>query len=71
MCKLGSVFHVQDKESMFTVMKAIDKAVGYAFYCEDGRDTLNAMMSSAAGADFDFSRFATIVLLLFCCCCFL
>lgn len=46
---------------MFTVMKTVDKAVGYAFYCEDGRDTLNAMMSSAAGADFDFSRLVIVL----------
>jgi len=46
----------QDKESIFSVLKAVDKASGYAFHCDDGRDTLNAMMSSAAGVDFDFSR---------------
>ena len=45
------------------MLKAVDKASGYAFYCDDGRDTLNAMMSSAAGVDFDFSRwvYGTII----------
>ena len=41
---------------MYSLMKAVDKASGYVFHCEEGRDTLMAMLSTATRADFDFSR---------------
>ena len=45
----------QDKESIFNVMKAVDKAGGYVFHGE-GMNTLSSMMSTAMGTDFDFSK---------------
>ncbi|XP_072357080.1 GPN-loop GTPase 2 [Scyliorhinus torazame] len=46
--------NVQDKETMKHVMKAVDKANGYCFGDSEKR-TLEAMMSAAVGADFQFS----------------
>lgn len=47
---------MQDKESMFSVMKAVDKASGYVFHSGEGMDTLSSMMSTAMGTDFDFCK---------------
>ncbi|XP_078423368.1 GPN-loop GTPase 2 [Cetorhinus maximus] len=46
--------NVQDKETMKHVMKAVDKANGYCFGDSEQR-TLEAMMSAAVGADFQFT----------------
>nr|XP_033810756.1 GPN-loop GTPase 2 [Geotrypetes seraphini]XP_033810757.1 GPN-loop GTPase 2 [Geotrypetes seraphini]XP_033810759.1 GPN-loop GTPase 2 [Geotrypetes seraphini] len=46
--------NVQDKESMRRVMKAVDKANGYCFGDLEQR-SLEAMMSAAVGADFQFT----------------
>ncbi|XP_041068637.1 GPN-loop GTPase 2 [Carcharodon carcharias] len=46
--------NVQDKETMKHVMKAVDKANGYCFGDSEQR-TLEAMMSAAVGADFQFA----------------
>nr|XP_015804547.2 GPN-loop GTPase 2 [Nothobranchius furzeri] len=45
---------VQDKESMIQVLRAVDKANGYCFGDLEERN-LQAMMSAAVGADFQFS----------------
>ncbi|XP_069751598.1 GPN-loop GTPase 2 [Narcine bancroftii] len=47
--------NVQDKETMKHVMKAVDKANGYCFGNSEQR-TMEAMMSSAVGADFHFNK---------------
>ncbi len=41
---------------MFELVKAIDKASGYAFYGGEGENTLSSLMSTAVGAEFDFFR---------------
>ncbi|XP_069478975.1 GPN-loop GTPase 2 [Ambystoma mexicanum] len=46
--------NVQDKDSMRNVIKAVDKANGYCFGDAEKR-TLEAMMSAAVGADFQFT----------------
>ena len=46
---------MQDKESVYEVVKAVDKASGYIF--GEGDDATMAMMSSAMGADFDFFKY--------------
>ncbi|XP_030074309.1 GPN-loop GTPase 2 [Microcaecilia unicolor] len=46
--------NVQDKESMRRVIKAVDKANGYCFG-EPEQRSLEAMMSAAVGADFQFT----------------
>ncbi|XP_048469084.1 GPN-loop GTPase 2 [Rhincodon typus] len=46
--------NVQDKDTMKHVMKAVDKANGYCFGDSEQR-TLEAMMSAAVGADFQFT----------------
>lgn len=46
---------LQDKESAYEVVKAVDKASGYIF--GTGDDATMAMMSSAMGADFDFFKY--------------
>lgn len=46
----------QDKESMFEVMKMVDKASGYA-YGKGEKTNLPAMMSTAVGAEFDFFKY--------------
>ncbi|KAG7242221.1 hypothetical protein INR49_024267 [Caranx melampygus] len=45
--------NVQDKESMIQVLRAVDKANGYCFGDLEERN-LQAMMSAAVGADFQF-----------------
>lgn len=45
--------NVQDKQSMITVLRAVDKANGYCFGDLEERN-LQAMMSAAVGADFQF-----------------
>ena len=50
---------MQDKESAYEVVKAIDKASGYIF--GTGDDATMAMMSSAMGADFDFFKYPSIM----------
>lgn len=46
--------NVQDKESMSLVLRAVDKANGYCFGDLEERN-LQAMMSAAVGADFQFN----------------
>uniref|UniRef100_A0A1A7WJL9 GPN-loop GTPase 2 n=1 Tax=Iconisemion striatum TaxID=60296 RepID=A0A1A7WJL9_9TELE len=46
--------NVQDKESMIQVLRVVDKANGYCFGDVEERN-LQAMMSAAVGADFQFS----------------
>ncbi|CAI5663285.1 unnamed protein product [Oreochromis niloticus] len=46
--------NVQDKESMIQVLQAVDKANGYCFGDLEERN-LQAMMSAAVGADFQFN----------------
>ena len=46
---------LQDKDSAYEVVKAVDKASGYIF--GEGDDATMAMMSSAMGADFDFFKY--------------
>ncbi|KAK2844358.1 hypothetical protein Q5P01_011017 [Channa striata] len=46
--------NVQDKESMIQVLRAVDKANGYCFGDLEERN-LQAMMSAAVGADFQFN----------------
>lgn len=46
--------NVQDKESMSQVLRTVDKANGYCFGDMEERN-LQAMMSAAVGADFQFS----------------
>ncbi|RXN04855.1 GPN-loop GTPase 2 [Labeo rohita] len=46
--------NVQDKESMTQVLRTVDKANGYCFGDLEERN-LQAMMSAAVGADFQFS----------------
>uniref|UniRef100_A0A3P9NTX9 GPN-loop GTPase 2 n=1 Tax=Poecilia reticulata TaxID=8081 RepID=A0A3P9NTX9_POERE len=46
--------NVQDKDSMIQVLRAVDKANGYCFGDLEERN-LQAMMSAAVGADFQFS----------------
>ncbi|XP_046895376.1 GPN-loop GTPase 2 [Hypomesus transpacificus] len=47
-------FSVQDRESMTRVLRTVDKANGYCFGDLEERN-LQAMMSAAVGADFQFS----------------
>lgn len=46
----------QDKESMFEVMKMVDKASGYV-YGKGEKTSLSALMSTAVGAEFDFFKY--------------
>lgn len=46
----------QDKDSMIQVLRAVDKANGYCFGDLEERN-LQAMMSAAVGADFQFSSY--------------
>ncbi|XP_038613935.1 GPN-loop GTPase 2 [Tachyglossus aculeatus] len=46
--------NIQDKESIRRVLQAVDKANGYGFGAQEQR-SLEAMMSTAMGADFHFS----------------
>lgn len=47
---------LKDKESMIQVLRAVDKANGYCFGNVEERN-LQAMMSAAVGADFQFSSY--------------
>lgn len=46
----------QDKESMFEVMKMVDKASGYV-YGKGEKTSLSALMSTAVGAEFEFFKY--------------
>ncbi|KAM9783315.1 GPN-loop GTPase 2 [Neosynchiropus ocellatus] len=48
--------NVQDKDSMIGVLRAVDKANGYCFGDLEERN-LQAMMSAAVGADFQFNTY--------------
>lgn len=50
------VISLQDKESMTQVLRAVDKTNGYCFGDLEERN-LQAMMSTAVGADFQFSTY--------------
>lgn len=49
-------FSAQDKDSMLQVLRAVDKANGYCFGDMEERN-LQAMMSAAVGADFQFDLY--------------
>ncbi|KAK3741811.1 hypothetical protein QZH41_010446, partial [Actinostola sp. cb2023] len=49
--------NIQDKESMLSVMKAIDKANGYVFGVKYEDSNFSALLSSAVGADFEFFKY--------------
>lgn len=51
---------VQDKESMIQVLRAVDKANGCCFGNLEERN-LQAMMSAAVGADFQFSSYPFLI----------
>ncbi|XP_062510547.1 GPN-loop GTPase 2-like [Corticium candelabrum] len=56
-----ATLNVEDKESMASILKLVDKASGYVFRgSETGYSDMASLMSSATGADFDFSRDAAI-----------
>ncbi|XP_065057907.1 GPN-loop GTPase 2-like isoform X2 [Rhopilema esculentum] len=48
-----SALCIEDKETMLSLVKLIDKASGYVFGIK-GQDNMASMMSCAAGADFDY-----------------
>ena len=50
------MLNLQDKESMTQVLRTVDKANGYCFGDLEERN-LQAMMSAAVGADFQFSSY--------------
>ncbi|CAI5663283.1 unnamed protein product [Oreochromis niloticus] len=52
--------NVQDKESMIQVLQAVDKANGYCFGDLEERN-LQAMMSAAVGADFQFNSYPFLI----------
>ncbi|TMS10441.1 GPN-loop GTPase 2 [Larimichthys crocea] len=52
--------NVQDKESMIQVLRAVDKANGYCFGDLEERN-LQAMMSAAVGADFQFDSYPFLI----------
>lgn len=47
---------MQDKESVFNLMKVVDKANGYVFGDLEER-SVNKLMSVAVGADFEYFRY--------------
>lgn len=53
---LTIVISLQDKESMTQVLRTVDKANGYCFG-DLGEMNLQAMMSAAVGADFQFNTY--------------
>lgn len=55
-----SLFCLQDKESMIQVLRAVDKANGYCFGDLEERN-LQAMMSAAVGADFQFDSYPFLI----------
>lgn len=58
--KNASIFCFQDKESMIQVLQAVDKANGYCFGDLEERN-LQAMMSAAVGADFQFDSYPFLI----------
>lgn len=50
------LFDVQDKDSMIQVLRVVDKANGYCFGDLEERN-MQAMMSAAVGADFQFDSY--------------
>ncbi|EDO30990.1 predicted protein [Nematostella vectensis] len=52
--------NVQDRESMFGVVKAVDKANGYVFGAKYQETNFSALLSSAVGADFEFFKTASV-----------
>ena len=50
---------LQDKDSMVGVLKAVDKAGGYMYGHADGA-TMSSLMSANFGADYDFTRTASV-----------
>jgi hypothetical protein len=53
---LLTIVFLQDKESMMQVLRTVDKANGYCFGDLEERN-MQAMMSAAVGADFQFSTY--------------
>jgi len=51
---------LQDKESMIQVLRTVDKANGYCFGDLEERN-LQAMMSAAVGADFQFNSYPFLI----------
>ena len=56
---MNGVSNFQDKESMASVLKAVDKAGGYMYGQADGA-TMSSLMSDNFGAEYDFSKTAFI-----------
>jgi len=56
----ASLFHLQDKESMIQVLRAVDNANGHCFGDLEERN-LQAMMSAAVGADFQFDSYPFLI----------
>lgn len=59
------ILFLQDKESMMNVLRTVDKANGYCFGDFEERN-LQAMMSAAVGADFQFNLYPYLVSCVFC-----
>lgn len=51
--------NVQDKESMLSVLKQVDKANGCCFGTNEER-SIQKLLSSAVGADFEYFKSATV-----------
>ncbi|XP_071820033.1 GPN-loop GTPase 2-like [Apostichopus japonicus] len=54
-----STLNIKDKESVFNLMKVVDKANGYVFGDLEER-SVNKLMSVAVGADFEYFRSAAV-----------
>lgn len=64
---LTVVIPLKDKESMTQVLRTVDKANGYCFGDLEERN-LQAMMSAAVGADFQFNAYPLSYCLVLCFC---
>lgn len=51
--------YVEDKESMLSVIRQVDKANGYCYGTNEERN-IQSMLSAAVGADFEFFKSATV-----------
>ncbi|XP_046849032.1 GPN-loop GTPase 2-like [Xenia sp. Carnegie-2017] len=55
-----SPLNVQDKETMLSIIKKVDGANGYVFGGKHEEGSLSKMLSYAAGADFEYFKFASM-----------
>lgn len=51
--------HIEDKESMWRVVKSVDRANGYYFH-SDEESNLQMLMSTAIGAEFEYEKIGKI-----------